>query len=173
MTSDDNLTQHNKSPDAFRTISEASEEVGVPPHVLRFWEGKFSNLKPLKRAGGRRFYRPQDILLMRGLKYLLQDQGITIRGVQKLIKERGIQSIRDAGNMGAQNGSGFSDFMIDDPIEVEYQTDNQDTNPDNSEFVEIDVNQSKSHPSGNSPALLRALARLEQARLLLDNALAK
>lgn len=173
MTSDDNLTQHNKSPEAFRTISEASEEVGVPPHVLRFWEGKFSNLKPLKRAGGRRFYRPQDILLMRGLKYLLQDQGITIRGVQKLIKERGIQSIRDAGNTGAQDGAGYGDFMIDDPIEAENQSENQNNSSYNAELSEFDINLTKSHPSGNSPALLRALARLEQARLLLDNAIAK
>jgi DNA-binding transcriptional MerR regulator len=86
-----------KSPEAFRTISEASDELGVPTHVLRFWEGKFNHLRPLKRAGGRRFYRPQDMAILRGLKALLQDDGYTIRGVQKLIKETGIQAIRNRG----------------------------------------------------------------------------
>ena len=86
-----------KSPDAFRTISEAAEELGVPAHVLRFWESKFSQISPLKRAGGRRFYRPQDIALLRGVKRLLYDDGYTIKGAKKFIKDNGITAIVDLG----------------------------------------------------------------------------
>lgn len=116
-----NTLGSGKSPDAFRTISEASDELGVPPHVLRFWEGKFSNLRPLKRAGGRRFYRPQDMALLRGLKSLLQEDGYTIKGVQKLIKENGIQSVRDRAHNGLIDKSDYagelstnSDSLIDE-----------------------------------------------------------
>lgn len=82
-----------KAPDAFRTISEAAEDVGVPQHVLRFWETKFPFVTPLKRAGGRRFYRPQDLVVLRGLKRLLHEEGMTIRGVQKLHKTRGLKAV--------------------------------------------------------------------------------
>jgi DNA-binding transcriptional MerR regulator len=78
-----------KSPTAFRTISEASEEVGTPQHVLRFWETKFDFLQPVKRAGGRRFYRPEDVILIKAVRRLLHDEGLTIRGVQRLFKEQG------------------------------------------------------------------------------------
>lgn len=76
-----------KSLTAFRTISEVSTELDIPQHVLRFWEGKFSNLKPLKRAGGRRYYRPEDLELLKRIRGLLYDEGYTIKGVQKLIRE--------------------------------------------------------------------------------------
>ena len=76
-----------KGPEAFRTISEAADELGVPQHVLRFWETRFSFIRPMKRAGGRRFYRPQDIVVLRGVQRLLHDQGYTIKGVQKLLRE--------------------------------------------------------------------------------------
>lgn len=79
-----------KGPDAFRTISEAANELAVPQHVLRFWETKFSFIRPMKRAGGRRFYRPHDILVLRGVRVLLHDQGYTIKGVQRLHKEEGV-----------------------------------------------------------------------------------
>lgn len=82
-----------KGPDAFRTISEAAEEVGVAPHVLRFWETRFSLIRPMKRAGGRRFYRPQDITLLRSLKVLLHDQGRSIREVQTLGRSEGVRGI--------------------------------------------------------------------------------
>jgi DNA-binding transcriptional MerR regulator len=83
----------HKAPDAFRTISEASDALQVPAHVLRFWESKFSQVKPVKRAGGRRYYRPADIDLLSGIKTLLYDKGMTIRGVQKLIADRGARQI--------------------------------------------------------------------------------
>ena len=82
-----------KGPNAFRTISEAADELGVPQHVLRFWETKFSFIRPMKRAGGRRFYRPQDIAVLRGVRRLLHDEGYTIKGVQRLHKEQGVKRL--------------------------------------------------------------------------------
>ena len=79
----------DKSPDAFRTISEAAEELTVPQHVLRFWETRFTQIKPMKRAGGRRYYRPADIELLKGIHTLLYSQGYTIRGVQRILKDEG------------------------------------------------------------------------------------
>ena len=78
-----------KSADAFRTISEVAEELDVPQHVLRFWESKFTQIRPLKRAGGRRYYRPDDVNLLRSIRGLLYGDGYTIKGVQKLLKDRG------------------------------------------------------------------------------------
>lgn len=78
-----------KSPDAFRTISEAAEELDLPQHVLRFWETRFSTIKPLKRGGGRRYYRPEDVMLLKGIRHLLYDQGFTIKGVQRILKDQG------------------------------------------------------------------------------------
>jgi DNA-binding transcriptional MerR regulator len=78
-----------KAPDAFRTISEVSDELDVPQHVLRFWETRFAQIKPLKRGGGRRLYRPNDIDLLKGIRKLLYGEGYTIRGVQKILKEEG------------------------------------------------------------------------------------
>jgi DNA-binding transcriptional MerR regulator len=82
-----------KSRDAFRTISEVAEWLDVPTHVLRFWESRFTQIKPVKRAGGRRYYRPSDMRVIGGVKTLLHDQGMTIRGVQKLFREKGIKHI--------------------------------------------------------------------------------
>ena len=82
-----------KSPDAFRTISEVAEWLEIPTHVLRFWESRFSQIKPVKRAGGRRYYRPSDMRLIGGVKTLLHDQGMTIRGVQKVLREQGIKHV--------------------------------------------------------------------------------
>ena len=87
-----------KSPNAFRTISEAATEVGAPQHVLRFWETKFPFLTPLKRAGGRRFYRPQDVVLLKSVKRLLHEEGLTIRGVQRLHKEQGLKRLAHYGD---------------------------------------------------------------------------
>lgn len=90
-----------KGPDAFRTISEAADELGVPQHVLRFWETRFSFIRPMKRAGGRRFYRPQDIAVLRGVRTLLHDEGYTIKGVQRLHREQGVKRVLAAGQGGA------------------------------------------------------------------------
>ncbi len=82
-----------KAPDAFRTISEVSEILDTPAHVLRFWESKFYQVRPVKRAGGRRYYRPDDVALIAGIKHLLQDRGMTIRGVQKIMQEEGVRHV--------------------------------------------------------------------------------
>jgi DNA-binding transcriptional MerR regulator len=90
-----------KSPDAFRTISEAAEELDLPQHVLRFWESRFREIKPMKRGGGRRFYRPDDLDLLRGIKHLLYGEGYTIRGVQRILREHGIKFVQAVWEEGA------------------------------------------------------------------------
>ena len=96
----DNLTgsrRGGKSPGAFRTISEVSSDLEVPPHVLRFWETKFPQIKPLKRGGGRRYYRPEDVALLRQIRQLLYNDGYTIKGVQRLIKEGALKNTAQLG----------------------------------------------------------------------------
>ncbi len=83
----------DKSPDAFRTISEVAEVLDTPAHVLRFWESRFPQIRPVKRAGGRRYYRPADMALLTGIKHLLHDEGMTIRGVQKVLREQGVRFV--------------------------------------------------------------------------------
>jgi DNA-binding transcriptional MerR regulator len=100
-----------KGPNAFRTISEAAEELGVPQHVLRFWETKFSFIRPMKRAGGRRFYRPQDVAVLNGVRTLLHSEGLTIKGVQKLHRDQGLAQVIAAGI--GSNGSASLDPNID------------------------------------------------------------
>jgi DNA-binding transcriptional MerR regulator len=87
----------NKAPDAFRTISEVAEELDLPQHVLRFWESRFPHIKPLKRGGGRRYYRPEDIDLLRGIRRLLYSDGYTIKGVQRILRERGLRTVQSVG----------------------------------------------------------------------------
>lgn len=91
-----------KGPSAFRTISEAAELVGVPQHVLRFWETRFDFIAPLKRAGGRRFYRPQDILVLKAIRRLLHDEGLTIKGVQRLQDDQGLNRLLSYGDTETQ-----------------------------------------------------------------------
>jgi DNA-binding transcriptional MerR regulator len=86
-----------KSPEAFRTISEVAEMLDVPQHVLRFWESRFAHIKPVKRAGGRRFYRPEDVDLLRGIRALLYHEGYTIKGVQKVLREKGVRYAAEVG----------------------------------------------------------------------------
>ena len=101
----------DKSPDAFRTISEAADELGLPQHVLRFWETRFAHIKPLKRGGGRRYYRPDDVLLLKGIRYLLYDQGFTIKGVQRILKDQGIRQVIAIGQAESLDG-------VEDVVEV-------------------------------------------------------
>ncbi|MEL6750940.1 MAG: MerR family transcriptional regulator [Pseudomonadota bacterium] len=89
-----------KSPDAFKTISEVASDLDLPQHVLRFWETRFSQIKPMKRAGGRRYYRPEDVSLLTGIRQLLYGQGYTIKGVQKILKEQGNGFVVEIGNGG-------------------------------------------------------------------------
>ena len=98
----------DKSPDAFRTISEVAEYLDTPAHVLRFWESRFPQIRPVKRAGGRRYYRPADVALLTGIKRLLHDEGLTIRGVQKILREQGVRHV-----------AGLSGEPLPDDIEMD------------------------------------------------------
>ena len=91
-----------KAPDAFRTISEVAEEISVAQHVLRFWESRFTQIKPLKRGGGRRYYRPDDVDLLRGVRHLLYGEGYTIRGVQRILREEGLSFVQGVWRAGAE-----------------------------------------------------------------------
>jgi len=135
-----------KSPNAFRTISEAAEAVGAPQHVLRFWETKFTFVAPVKRAGGRRFYRPQDIVVLKAIRRLLHDEGLTLRGVQRLHKEQGLARLAAYGDPSAA----FS----------------MDATPGESHAVTV---RPESAAAGESRARLRqVLAEVERARARLD-----
>jgi len=100
----------DKSPDAFRTISEVAEDLDLPQHVLRFWETRFTHIKPLKRGGGRRYYRPDDVDLLKGIRHLLYGEGYTIRGVQRILKAEGVRFVQAIGRgeqtVGAANPDG-------------------------------------------------------------------
>lgn len=145
-----------KGPEAFRTISEAADELGVPQHVLRFWETKFSFIRPMKRAGGRRFYRPQDLMVLRGVRTLLHDDGYTIKGVQRLHKEQGIKRLLAAaqgedGVQGPAAEAGFDEGAIDQGAEAALEA----------------------HPAdaGSEKRLREALSALEAAKARLNRAL--
>lgn len=84
----------DKAPDAYRTISEVAEDLDLPQHVLRFWETRFGQIKPLKRGGGRRYYRPDDVELLKGIRHLLYKEGYTIKGVQRILKEQGVKAVQ-------------------------------------------------------------------------------
>ncbi len=111
MTEQNRIT---KAPDAFRTISEVSETLDVPQHVLRFWEAKFGQVKPLKRAGGRRYYRPDDIDLLKGIRALLYAEGFTIKGVQKVLREQGAKHVAEIGRIGAKAATAKRDLAPED-----------------------------------------------------------
>ncbi|MEM7731823.1 MAG: MerR family transcriptional regulator [Pseudomonadota bacterium] len=104
----------SKSADAFRTISEVAEWLDTPAHVLRFWESKFSQVKPVKRAGGRRYYRPQDMMLLGGIKKLLHDDGMTIKHVQKLLRQEGVKFVSA---LSSNPSDGFAYVPVDAPLD--------------------------------------------------------
>lgn len=91
----------SKSAEAFRTISEVADELEIAKHVLRFWENRFPQIKPMKRGGGRRYYRPEDMDLLRGIRHLLHNEGYTIRGVQKILRQQGIETVKLCWQSGA------------------------------------------------------------------------
>ena len=92
----------SKAADAFRTISEVADDLDVPKHVLRFWENRFPQIKPMKRGGGRRYYRPADLDLLRGIRHLLHNEGYTIKGVQKILREQGLETVKACWQPGMQ-----------------------------------------------------------------------
>ena len=138
----------SKSPEAFRTISEVSKDLSLPQHVLRFWETKFVQIKPIKRGGGRRYYRPEDVKLLKGIKSLLYNDGYTIRGVQKVIKENGTKKLLT--------------MQTENKIFTEIKKDNNDHNEQQS-YSQHSINDSK------RKKLMSVLDDLVQLRKKLDN----
>lgn len=113
----------DKSPDAYRTISEVADELGLPQHVLRFWETRFPQIKPLKRGGGRRYYKPDDIDLVRGIQTLLYSEGYTIKGVQRILKEDGVKPVQMVGRGNAFAGERPAADEPDDDVFTETEID--------------------------------------------------
>ncbi|MFT6452376.1 MAG: DNA-binding transcriptional MerR regulator [Halocynthiibacter sp.] len=130
----------DKSRDAFRTISEVADWLGTPTHVLRFWESRFTQIKPIKRAGGRRYYRPADMELLGGIKQLLHDDGMTIRGVQKLLREEGVRHV-------ASLSQPVEDELMDAEVELEAEADAIDAGEEAP--MAVDVPQEAEAPSDN------------------------
>lgn len=146
-----------KSPEAFRTISEAADELDLPQHVLRFWETRFSTIKPLKRGGGRRYYRPEDVLLLKGIRHLLYDQGFTIKGVQRILKDNGVRHV-----MAIAEGG-----IIDETIPTAGEAPDYDDALDGDEaFVESEI----SEVEDSEPAMTRRAPALAAPSRSLDEA---
>jgi DNA-binding transcriptional MerR regulator len=115
----------DKAPDAFRTISEVADDLDIPQHVLRFWETRFTQIKPMKRRGGRRYYRPDDVDLLRGIRRLLYGEGYTIRGVQRILKEHGVKSVQ-----GLVDGSSTPSFgAVEDELSRSLAEEDHDEAP--------------------------------------------
>src|SRR3954468_24623705 len=139
----------DKSPDAFRTISEVAEDLDLPQHVLRFWETRFAQIRPLKRGGGRRYYRPDDVDLLKGIRHFLYGEGYTIRGVQRILKAEGVRFVQAVGR-----GERSADTV---PDALQPDLDRNDPGP-----VDEPADDSMPQPSG--PALAaRDLHRLRSA----------
>jgi DNA-binding transcriptional MerR regulator len=161
-----------KSSQAFRTIAEASEELDVPAHVLRFWEGKFTQLRPLKRAGGRRHYRPDDMALLRGIRALLQEDGYQLKGVQKLLRDEGISWVRDRGQMTAADENPKPVETSPPVSATEKQVRDQSIvmpQPEPASGPLFEQRLDHTHPD-IAIRLRKALAKLETARKTLDQA---
>ena len=159
-----------KSPQAFRTISEIATELDVPQHVLRFWEAKFTQIKPLRRGGGRRYYRPEDVDLIRGIRRLLYNEGYTIKGVQKVLREQGLRFVADSGRdenapMPAPNGAAEADLFdgsdLDEAEDIDEPAARSAASPDRAPGRDGDVR-------GTLEAIR---ADLEAARALLKDTL--
>jgi DNA-binding transcriptional MerR regulator len=163
-----------KSPDAFRTISEVAQELDVPQHVLRFWESRFREIRPMKRGGGRRYYRPDDVDLLRGIRHLLYGEGYTIRGVQRLLREQGLRFVQNVWQPGApQPGHRPPEDASDEAADV----DDGDERPDG-ESEEHAAPPRLVAPVGrlrreDVAKLQAALQELSECRRLLDAALAE
>ncbi len=115
----------DKSPDAFKTISEVAEELDLPQHVLRFWETRFSQIKLIKRGGGRRYYRPADVDLLRGIQHFLYGEGYTIKGLQRILKEEGTSFVQAVGR-GEVVPSTISPAPLPEPLETPFQEEDSD-----------------------------------------------
>lgn len=167
-----------KSPDAFRTISEVAQELDVPQHVLRFWESRFREIRPMKRGGGRRYYRPDDVDLLRGIRHLLYGEGYTIRGVQRLLREQGVRFVQNVWQPGApQPTHQPSEDAGDDVAEPAAERHEDDEEAETSESAAPPAPRLPPAPAGlareDVQKLQAALRELTECRKLLDAALAE
>jgi DNA-binding transcriptional MerR regulator len=186
----------DKSPDAFRTISEVADDLDIPQHVLRFWETRFTQIKPMKRSGGRRYYRPDDVDLLRGIRRLLYGEGYTIRGVQRILKEQGakaVQILNDASapSFDAIEAGAPRDFRANVENEISLANDDDEAGiaatPARSAEIsaplprvnfqarpqtpEVTLPAAESAPALDTAKLQAALADLVACRQILDGAL--
>ena len=170
----------DKAPDAFRTISEVAEDLDIPQHVLRFWETRFAQIKPMKRSGGRRYYRPDDVDLLKGIRRLLYGEGYTIRGVQRILKEHGIKSVQSladgsaAVSFGAIEEALGQSLMEDDKadlgVEVEEEEDEEYEGTADEEgidfrFVDAEDGILATFRGGGSPGAARGGVPVDRERL--------
>jgi DNA-binding transcriptional MerR regulator len=151
----------DKAPDAFRTISEVADDLDIPQHVLRFWETRFAQIKPMKRSGGRRYYRPDDVDLLKGIRRLLYGEGYTIRGVQRILKEHGIKSVQALIDESAPSRFGAADHAAsrepaadhDDEVETEAEVDvDAEAEEDEIEVAPASLVAERRPPAFTSPA---------------------
>jgi DNA-binding transcriptional MerR regulator len=165
------ISGSNKSSLAFRTIAEASDELDVPAHVLRFWEGKFTQIKPLKRAGGRRHYRPDDMALLRGIRALLQEDGYQLKGVQKLLRDQGIAWVRQRGLSQSPALDHDDSDLPSIATPLHQRADAELQAQSGPLFERTQISQEVADISPAAGVMLRkALVKLERARHLLENA---
>ncbi|MGC2776915.1 MAG: MerR family transcriptional regulator [Bradyrhizobium sp.] len=134
----------DKAPDAFRTISEVAQELDIPQHVLRFWETRFAQIKPMKRSGGRRYYRPDDVDLLKGIRRLLYGEGYTIKGVQRILKEHGVKSVQGLADSSAAVSFGALEetlgqaLMEEEPVgEAEVESEDEEEEASDEEGIDF------------------------------------
>jgi len=162
-----------KSAEAFRTISEAAKELDVPQHVLRHWEEVFGQVRPMRRAGGRRYYRPLDLDLLRGIRVLLYDQRYTTKGVQKIFKDEGIKYISELGRRVAAGQSIDIRPVIDDDGALPNAASDKKTNGADDDVLELGADARVAPPQMSADirkTLTALLARLEKVQEALDEA---
>ena len=170
----------DKAPDAFRTISEVAAELEVPQHVLRFWESRFHEIRPMKRGGGRRFYRPQDVDLLRGIRHLLYGEGYTIRGVQRILREQGQRFVQNVWQPGAPQPTRMpADGVADDgevpvPRPLGSGGHIEERQEQGEKIAGEEARRAGAPPPGVDPRKLQAvLNELAECRALLDAALSE
>lgn len=147
----------DKAPDAFRTISEVADDLDVPQHVLRFWETRFTQIKPMKRSGGRRYYRPDDVNLLRGIRRLLYGEGYTIRGVQRILREHGIKAVQGLTDGSVDHASALFDGPSFDAEKDEHVPDLEELDAENENEDEFAGDEPADTADYGSPLSLRDL----------------
>jgi len=163
----------DKAPDAFRTISEVAAELAVPQHVLRFWESRFHEIRPMKRGGGRRFYRPQDVDLLRGIRHLLYGEGYTIRGVQRILKEQGQKFVQNVWQPGAPQPAPASEKAPDGTQEngADWEEEGEERAADSATPASVTASPGSGLLHQHARKLQAVLDELTECRRLLDTAL--